>query len=247
MSYIGAHRGASAYCPDNTMSSFKKAVELKADMLELDVQLTKDGQVIVYHDFFLDKKTNGKGFVHKHTLAQIQQLDAGSWFSEKFTGEKIPTFEEVLAWSKGKKIWLNIELKQLEHLHEPLAKKVVQLVEEYQMADQVQIMSFNHASLVEVRQYSKKILTNVISASRLINPVEYLRSMEAQVLNVPIFQLSPSLVDELHLHGFYVHGSMSDDLYVWRTILEWGIDAMDTNIPDVMIAERNHFLEKRNS
>lgn len=215
-------------------------------MLELDIQLTKDGELIVYHDFFLDKKTNGHGFVHEHTLAEIQQLDAGSWFSDKFTGEKVPTFEEVLAWSKGK-IWINIELKQLEYLHLPMAKKVVQLVEDYQMEDQVQIMSFNHASLVEVRHYSKKIITNVISASRLVNPVEYLRSMEAQVLNVPIFQLSPKLVDELHQHGFYVHGSMSDDINVWRTILEWGIDAMDTNIPDVMIAERNRFLEKSGS
>jgi glycerophosphoryl diester phosphodiesterase len=244
VSYIGAHRGASAYCPDNTMSSFRKAVELKAEMLELDVQLTKDGEVIVYHDFYLDKKTNGQGFVHEHTLAEIQQLDAGSWFSEEFAGEKVPTFEEVLAWSKDK-IWLNIELKQLEHLHEPLAKKVVQLVENYQMEDQVQIMSFNHASLVEVRNYSKKIITNVISASRLVNPIEYLRSIEAQVLNVPIIHLSPELVAELHHQGFYVHGSMSDDLHVWRTILEWGINAMDTNIPDVMIAERNRFLEKR--
>ncbi|WP_051633478.1 glycerophosphodiester phosphodiesterase [Bacillus sp. UNC41MFS5] len=243
MSFIGAHRGASAYCPDNTMSSFRKAVELNAEMLELDVQLTKDGEVIVYHDFYLDKKTNGQGFVHKHTLAEIQQLDAGSWFSEKFSGEKIPAFEEVLAWSKDK-IWLNIELKQMEHLHEPLAQKVVQLVESYQMEEQVQIMSFNHASLVEVRKHSKEIITNVISASRLVNPVEYLRSMEAQVLNAPIFQLSPSLVDELHLHGFYVHGSMSDDLHVWQTILEWGIDAMDTNIPDVMIEERNRFLKR---
>ncbi|QKE72879.1 glycerophosphodiester phosphodiesterase [Arthrobacter citreus] len=244
MSYIGAHRGASAYCPDNTMYSFKKGLELKADMLELDVQLTKDGEAIVFHDFLLNKKTNGQGFVHEYTLAEIQRLDAGSRFSDEFVGAKIPTFEEVIDWAKDK-IWLNIELKQMEHLHEPLAKKIVQLVENYRMEDQVQMMSFNHASLVEVRSYSRKILTNVISASRLVNPVKYLRSIEAQVLNAPIFQLSPSLVDELHQHGFYVHGSMSDDIYVWKRILEWGIDAMDTNIPDVMIAKRDQFLEKR--
>ncbi|MFS0862129.1 glycerophosphodiester phosphodiesterase [Fredinandcohnia sp. 179-A 10B2 NHS] len=243
-SYIGAHRGASTYCPENTMSAFKKAVELKADMLELDVQLTKDGEVIVYHDFFLNKRTNGEGYVHQQSLADIRKLDAGSWFSEEFAGERIPTFEEVLAWSKDK-IWINIELKQLEHLHEPLAKKVVELVEHYRMEDQVQVMSFNHASLVEARRYNKKVLCGAISASRLINPIEYLRSIQAQILNVPIIHLSPSLVESLHNHGFYVHGSMSDDPFVWRTILEWGIDAMDTNFPDVMIEERAKFYAER--
>ncbi|MFS0821515.1 glycerophosphodiester phosphodiesterase [Bacillus sp. 1P02SD] len=246
INYIGAHRGASAYCPENTMSAFKKAYELKADMLELDVQLTKDGEVIVYHDFFLDKRTNGRGFVHEHTLTEVKQLDAGSWFSESFTGERIPTFEEVLAWSKDK-IWLNIELKQLEHLDEPLAKKVVDLIEHYGMEDQVQIMSFNHASLVQARRCSKKIITSAISASRMLNPAEYLRSIQAQVLNVPVIHLSPRLVEELHNQGFYVHGSMSDDLNVWKTILAWGIDAMDTNIPDVMIQEREKFYENRGS
>ncbi|MCR2822973.1 glycerophosphodiester phosphodiesterase [Lederbergia panacisoli] len=243
VSYIGAHRGASAYCPENTMSSFKKALELKADTLELDVQLTKDGEVIVFHDFYLNKSTDGQGFVFEHTLAEIQRLDAGSWFAKEFAGEKVPTLEEVLTWSRDK-VWLSIELKQFEHLHEPLAKKVVQLIEHYQMEDQVQVMSFNHASLVKIRNYSKRMMTNVICGARIVNPIQYLRSIQAQVLNTPIIHLSPDLVKELHHEGFYVHASMSDDINVWKAVLEWGIDAMNTNIPDVMIAERSEFLEK---
>ncbi|WHZ57581.1 glycerophosphodiester phosphodiesterase [Metabacillus hrfriensis] len=234
---IGAHRGASAYCPENTMSSFNKALEQQADMLELDVQLTSDGHAVVFHDFSLERTTNGTGFVSEHTLSDLKKLDAGTWFSEEFADEQIPALEEVLAWAKGK-IVLSIELKQMEHLKEPLAKRVTDLIRSYQMEDQIQLMSFNHASLAEARKHSKHILTNVICSSRLADPVRYLKELQAQVLNVPINQLSPSLIEELHQARYYVHGSMSDDIGVWKTLQEWKIDAMDTNLPDVMIRER---------
>ncbi|MGM0838469.1 MAG: glycerophosphodiester phosphodiesterase [Bacillota bacterium] len=239
---MGAHRGASSSCPENTMAAFRKALDLSVDMLELDIQLTKDGEVVIYHDFYLEKRTNGHGFLRDYTLAELKKLDAGSWFSPEFAGETIPTLEEVLAWSKDK-IWLSIELKQLEVFNEPLAKKTVELIKSYKMEDQVQIMSFNHQSLVEARKSSRKIITNVISASRMINPIQYLNSVEAQVLNVPIIHLSPSLIKELHEAGFYVHGSMSDDIDVFRRLLEWGADAMDTNTPDLMLLERSRLID----
>lgn len=219
------------------MSSFQKAFELQADLIELDVQLTKDGEVVVFHDFSVERTTDGKGLLRDYTLSELKKLDAGSWFSVEFAGERIPTLEEVLAWAQGK-IWLSIELKQIEQFQEPLAEKVVDLVKSYKMEEQVQIMSFNHFALAEVRKYTRKILTSVICSCRLHNPVAYLRSLEAQVLNTSWEYLSQEIVEEMHRSGFYVCGSVSDDISVWELFQRWHVDLMDTNIPDVMIRER---------
>lgn len=235
--YIGAHRGASAEYPDNTMSAFKRAVELKADMLELDVQLTKDGEVVVYHDFYLGKNENKIGLIKDYPFSEIKNFDVGHLLFSKQSGDSIPLLEEVLAWAQNK-IWLSIELKSIEYLNEPLVEKVTQLVEAYQMEEQVQVMSSNHALLAKLREINRRVMTNVIAGSRMVDPIRYLQQIGAQVYNAPIIHLSPLLVDELHKAGLYVHGSVSDDIEVFRTLYEWNVDVMDTNIPDIMIQER---------
>lgn len=236
--YFGAHRGASAYCPENTMPSFIKAIELGADLLELDVQLSKDGEVVVFHDFRLEKTSNGTGLLRDHTWRELQLLDAGSWFKSEFAGEKIPTLEQVLDLSKGR-IWLSIELKQQNSEEAPLARKVVELVSSFGMQDQVQIMSFNHKLLFEVRSHTRSIKTSPICPINLDDPIAYLQSMEAQILNTPWNFLSSEKVAHLHEAGYFVYGSMSDDPAVMKRLLEWNVDAMDTNIPDVMMRLRD--------
>ena len=107
---IIAHRGASAYYPENTLVSFEGAMALGADMVELDVQLTSDGEVVVFHDEKITRCTDGRGRIADHSLAELKKLDAGSWFDKKFQGEKIPTLAEVLNVCKNK-IAVNIEIK----------------------------------------------------------------------------------------------------------------------------------------
>ena len=108
--YTIAHRGASGYAPENTFAAFDLAAEMNADMIELDVQLTKDRQIVVIHDDRVDRTTNGSGFVKDFTLEELQKLDAGSWYGPAFQGERIPTLEAVLK-RYHKKIGLLIELK----------------------------------------------------------------------------------------------------------------------------------------
>ena len=97
-----AHRGASGYAPENTMAAFEKAVDMKADYFELDVQMTKDGKLVVIHDTSVDRTTDGSGMVKDLTLEEIHNLDAGSWFGEEFANERIPTLGEVLDEFRGK-------------------------------------------------------------------------------------------------------------------------------------------------
>ncbi len=125
-----AHRGASGFYPENTFAAFQAAVECGADFIELDVQMTKDGRLAVIHDADVDRTTNGTGKVADHTLAQLKALDAGSWKGQAFTGERIPSLEEVLMHFKDK-IHLLIEVKHSTD-HETTAKALQGILEEYE-------------------------------------------------------------------------------------------------------------------
>src|SRR5690625_7581403 len=108
---IFAHRGASKYAPENTMAAFKFAYELGAEGIETDVQLTKDNIPVLIHDERVKRTTNGTGYIKDLTWNQVKQLDAGSWFSKKFTGAGIISLDEFLQWIQFKPLYLNIELK----------------------------------------------------------------------------------------------------------------------------------------
>src|SRR3954452_5816424 len=108
--HIIAHRGASGYAPENTIAAFDKALEIKTDYIEIDVQRSKDGKLVIIHDHKVDRTTNGTGYVRDLTYEQLKRLDAGSWNGPQFSGEKIPSFEEILDRYHGK-IGILIELK----------------------------------------------------------------------------------------------------------------------------------------
>src|SRR5436190_6736475 len=116
--WVVGHRGAMGYCPENTFASFERGLELGADWIELDVHLSRDGALIVIHDETLDRTTNGHGYVKDHTLAELQQLDAGN-------GERIPTLPEVLDWAKSRKAILDIEIKNAPLYYDGIEAKVV--------------------------------------------------------------------------------------------------------------------------
>jgi hypothetical protein len=118
---IIAHRGASAYAPENTLAAFKKAIDLGADGIELDVHLSKDGEVVVIHDRTIDRTSNGKGQVAEMSLKELKALDFGSWFSDEYQKESIPLLREVLELLKDWNGLLNIELKQNGLERYPLA------------------------------------------------------------------------------------------------------------------------------
>ncbi len=145
--YNVAHRGFSAAAPENTLIAFEKAVRAGANMLEMDVMLTGDGQVIVFHDYRLGRTTNGTGLVSKLTAARIRSLDAGMWFNERFSGEKVPILDEVLEMAKGK-VRLNIEMKPRRHDGVgALVEKCIRAVERHHMSEELMFSSFNLEAL----------------------------------------------------------------------------------------------------
>lgn len=153
---IIAHRGASAYAPENTMAAFQKAVELSADSIEFDVKCSKDGEMIIIHDQTLDRTTNGHGKVIETNLKDLRNLDAGSFYSSDFTGEKIPLLSEVLE-EFSNKIMMNIELTNYSSIRDGLARKVAILVKKMGVEKNVFFSSFHPYNLL----LTSRIVPNV--------------------------------------------------------------------------------------
>jgi glycerophosphoryl diester phosphodiesterase len=147
---IFAHRGSSAYAPENTLTAFKLAVEQQADGIELDAKLTADGQVVVIHDDSVDRTTNGTGRIKSLTLAELKALDAGSKIPPLFRSEQIPTLDEVFK-TVGRKIIINVELTNYSSPLDELPDKVIALVKKYNLETSVILSSFNMIALIRAR------------------------------------------------------------------------------------------------
>nr|WP_054637803.1 glycerophosphodiester phosphodiesterase family protein [Thalassobacillus sp. C254] len=142
MTNIFAHRGASITHPENTMTAFQAAVDAGAEGIELDVQLTKDEEVVVIHDNTVNRTTDGFGAVHELTAKEISKLDAGSWRDASFRGEKVPLLKDVLEWLTDKDILINIELKKHKPGYETLAQKVTDVIKEHNVQKKIILLPF---------------------------------------------------------------------------------------------------------
>ena len=160
---ILAHRGARHFAPENTLAAFRLAAEMGAHGIELDVHICKDGEAVVIHNPSLDETSDGHGPVRDFTLAELQALDAGSWYAPEFAGERIPTLAQVLH-ELGPRLMLNIELKTDAFFSGELEAEVVRLVEDTHMAHRVIVSSFNPAALWRVRRLNRHIPIGLLYA-----------------------------------------------------------------------------------
>ena len=157
---ISAHRGFSSKAPENTLPAIEEAINAMADFVEVDVQQTKDGQLIVLHDSNLKRTTGVNKFIWNLTLEEVRSLDAGAWFSDDYAGTQIPTLEEVIQLCKGK-VLINIELKTNRRFKD-LEEKVVELVQQYDMQKQCVIQSTDIRALTKVKELDDSIRTGII-------------------------------------------------------------------------------------
>lgn len=227
-----AHRGASSYAPENTLEAFDLALEMGVRHIELDVDFTSDGHIVVIHDDTVDRTTNGSGPVMSHTLAALRALDAGSWFGAKFAGERIPTFHEVLERYKGR-AHLHTEIKG----HSPsLSQRTADLIRTHGMEEQVTITSFQNVRLEEMRAYAPELPTGwlVVEVSEAI--IAQAHAMGVTQLCPRANTVTPELVRRLHAEGFVarVWGVTTEDLM--QQVVQAGADGMTINFPDKLMA-----------
>ncbi|WP_455661490.1 glycerophosphodiester phosphodiesterase [Pradoshia sp.] len=233
---IVAHRGASGYAPENTIAAFDLAVKMKADYIEIDVQRTKDGKLILIHDTTVDRTTDGTGKVGDLTYKEIRRLDAGSWMSEKYKGEKVPTFEEVLKRYKGK-IGILIELKSPE-LYPGIEGEVAKLLKAYHLDkprnEKVIVQSFNFDSMKEADQLLPRIPIGVLinkTADTTDAAIEQF-SAYAEYYNPSYGLVTAELVTKAHEEGMKVQSWTARSRETVQFLLEMKVDGIITDYPD---------------
>ncbi len=222
---VTAHRGASVNFPENTMSAFKGAKDLGADWIELDVQQTKDGKIVVLHDTNLKRTTGVNKYTYELTYDEIKKLDAGSSFSEEFKGEKIPLLSEVLEFAKENNIKLNIELKP-SGKEVDFEKMVVDLINEYNFKDNCVVTSQVYDVLENTKKYDKSIKTVYVMSLAYgdITSLEY-----ADNFSIEASSVNKKLVKEIHNSG--------KEIYAWTVNTEESINNMASLNVDNIITD----------
>jgi len=230
-----AHRGASAAAPPNTLAAFRRAAELGADGVELDVHLSADGVPVVIHDFTVDATTDGTGPVAGLTLAQLKQLDAGSTFDPAFAGERIPTLEEVLEMEE--RLFINVELKATGLRDSGLERAVTALIKRCGARDRVLFSSFNPFSLRRARKLAPHIPAGLLYAPDL--PLPLRRAWLAPLAPHEARHPEHTMVDARYMawarrRGYRVNTWTVDDPEEMRRLIRLGVDGIITNVPDVL-------------
>jgi glycerophosphoryl diester phosphodiesterase len=200
---LGGHRGNPAQHPENTLASFRSAIEVGCEMVECDVHLTSDGELAVIHDHQLERTTNGTGLVGAHTLAELRELDAGG-------GERIPLLEEVIELCRDR-VGLVIETKQNPIPYPGLEEKLVATLREQSMMEQVSVISFHHGCIRRLKEIAPELEVGIIDASRPVDPLAMLQAARAELFSGFWGTLEPSLVEELHAAGKAVGAWTVDD------------------------------------
>lgn len=231
---IYAHRGLSQHAPENTMVAFQAAVTAGAEAIELDVQRTKDGQIVVMHDFYLGRTNQGSGLVMDHTYDQLQGLDMGAWFDPKFKGEKIPLLEEVMA-QLPPHILINIELKKPAiDSQGDLGRKVVDIIHQYTRP--VLVSAFDHYLLKQVQDLDPDLDLGLLYSSNLIDVFAYARQngLKLKAIHPSIEYVSPPLVDRAHQLGLEVNVYTIRQIQEVDLLRSWGVDGIFVNTFEIV-------------
>lgn len=230
MTAVWAHRGASGSAPENTLAAFRLAVAQGADGVEFDVQLTRDGEVVVIHDETVDRTTNGTGGVVDIDLAALQRLDAGE-------GETIPTLAQVLDLLRPTSLMINIELKNTVEPYPGLEDKVLGLVGERGLEDRVIYSSFNHYSVQALARQG--LPTGLLFSEPIVEPWLYAQHVGARAIHPywPCVE-APGWVEGCRAAGIAINCWTVNDPDAMARMIELGVDAMITNHPDAALAIR---------
>ncbi|ANX11149.1 glycerophosphodiester phosphodiesterase [Fictibacillus arsenicus] len=240
-----AHRGASGYAPEHTLMSYKMGEQMHGDYIEVDLQMTKDGELIAMHDETLDRTTNGTGQVKDYTLEEIKELDAGSWFNEKYPekakteyeGLKVPTLEEVFQ-TFGKNANYYIETKSPE-VYPGMEEKLAEMVDEYGInKDTLLVQSFSSASLLKMNEIDPSM--KLVQLMWYTSPAA-ISDAEVEAIKQYAVGIGPNsaMIDKAYVqktvqNGLEIHPYTVNEKEEMQKLIEWGVTGIFTNFPDLL-------------
>jgi glycerophosphoryl diester phosphodiesterase len=229
---VFAHRGASAYAPENTLVAFELAARQGAPAIEFDVKLSSDRKVIIIHDQTLNRTTNGSGAVTKHSLAALRELDAGSWKASEYQGEKIPLLDEVLE-AVGRKVLINIELTNYATPFDGLVQEVAELVKKHALQERIIFSSFYFPNLMAAH----RLLPTVPCAQLILDGgAGWLQRLAARFIELDAehpytTDVDEALVTRAHNRGRRVHVWTVNDPADMRRLRSCEVDGIFTDDP----------------
>jgi glycerophosphoryl diester phosphodiesterase len=238
---IIGHRGAMGYAPENTIASFEDAIRRGADWIELDVQLSQDGEVVVMHDTSVDRTTNGEGLVRDLPWKRIKTFDAGAWYGPDFARQFVPSLDEVIAHFKNRKtsrqlpLGIVIELKTARGSGGSLADCVAAILRREQFAERVVVISFDFVALQEVRAANKQIPTGLLFSEekeKEDSPITRARDIGAHAIFPRKTWVTERGVAAAHKAGLAVGTWTANTKNEMKRMITCGVDAIATNYPD---------------
>lgn len=234
---IFAHRGASRYAPENTMAAFKLAMSQGSPAIELDTMLSKDLVPMVIHDYMVDRVTNGKGRVDQMNSQELLALDAGSWFSKEYSGERIPLLYDVLSETK-KEIIINIELKNYHAPHDPLPEIVADLVDSMSLTNVVLYSSFLPKNLSRIKKKSPGSKVALLSPRGFMGKIfrsGVYQRLSPDFLHPCYLDVTEEMIEKQHQKGRRIHAWVVNDPDSAMRLFRQDVDGIITDDPLNMI------------
>ncbi|BDR91606.1 glycerophosphodiester phosphodiesterase [Vulcanisaeta souniana] len=229
MVLVFGHRGAMGYAPENTLPSFRMAVDMGVDGVELDVHMTKDGEIVVIHDFTVDRTTNGSGYIKDLTLAEVKSFDASARFGGKWRDVRVPTLEEVFR-EFGRRIKYKVEIKRGSDYYPGIEGKVVDLIRRYNV--DAQVISFDFDALGNVRAIDKDVEIGVIFVGRIAWFIDIAKKLDAQWLHASHDLIDEKGVEMAHRFDLRVGAWTVNNEDYARHLVRIGVDDITSNYPD---------------
>ncbi len=248
MTKIYCHRGYSGLYPENTMLAFEKAVHTGADGMEIDVHLTKDGEVVIFHDERLERVTDGTGFLRDHTLKELKKLDASGKYRGKVPAQRIPTLEEYLSLVAPTGMITNIEFKTELFEYPGLEEKVLDLLARFSVEDRVIFSSFHGNTLLRLEALAPHIPCGLLLQNKVKAPGAgaMIRDLGLQAYH-PLYLhlLCPGVLEDAKAHGLQVNTYTPNHKIVFRHLLRKDVDGIITNFPEKAMKLRKRIQGQR--
>jgi glycerophosphoryl diester phosphodiesterase len=230
-----AHRGASGYAPENTLGALKKAVELGAKAMEIDVQLTKDGKAVVIHDYFLDRLTDKTGFIKDLTLAEIKEARVKNRFSEEYNDEQVPTLEEFLA-ALPKDVFLNVEVKAMALDKREIEDEIIKILRANYPMENIAISSFNHPLLKRVNDKYPDVKIGMLLGNALYDLPQYIKDTGIKLFSINYGRdnIDPADVKAFKEQGYKIFVYTVNDIPQANMFREMGVDGIFCDYTDML-------------
>ncbi len=235
MSKIFAHRGFSGKYPENTMLAFEKAVEIGVDGIELDVHLTKDNELVIIHDEDIKRTCDGEGLVKDMTLSQLKKFDASATFRGVYGFCGIPTLREYFELVKDTNIITNIELKTGVYEYPTIEERVVDMIREFGLEDNIILSSFNHFTIMRCKKIAPEIKRGFLSGDWIVDFGKYTSEKDVHCCHPWHITLSEENVEEMHNAGCEINTWTVNEYEDIVRLADMGVDSLIGNFPDRMI------------